>query len=85
MTSSTLENAARPHLPVGRILGYAAGDAGCNIAFQMTGLFLLVFYTDVVGISPAHAGNIFLFVKIWDALADLRPAPCRPSSSSSPS
>ena len=54
-----------------RILGYAAGDAGCNIAFQMTGLFLLVFYTDVVGIDPIHAGNIFLFVKIWDAFADL--------------
>ena len=68
---STLENAARPHLPPSRILGYAAGDAGCNIAFQMTGLFLLVFYTDVVGINPMHAGNIFLFVKIWDAFADL--------------
>ena len=37
----------------------------------MTGLFLLVFYTDVVGINPMHAGNIFLFVKIWDAFADL--------------
>jgi glucuronide carrier protein len=68
---STLENAARPHLPVPRILGYACGDAGCNIAFQMTGLFLLVFYTDVVGIDPVHAGNIFLFVKIWDAFADI--------------
>jgi len=68
---STVENAASPHLPVPRILGYACGDAGCNIAFQMTGLFLLVFYTDVVGISPAHAGSIFLFVKIWDAFADL--------------
>jgi glucuronide carrier protein len=69
--TSTVQNAARPHLTVGRILGYAAGDAGCNIAFQMTGLFLLIFYTDVVGISPAAAGNIFLFVKIWDAFADL--------------
>jgi glucuronide carrier protein len=68
---STLENAAAPHLPVSRILGYACGDAGCNIAFQMTGLFLLIFYTDVVGINPIHAGNIFLFVKIWDAFADL--------------
>ena len=68
---STLENASRPHLPSSRILGYAAGDAGCNIAFQMTGLFLLVFYTNVVGIDPIHAGNIFLFVKIWDAFADL--------------
>lgn len=60
-----------PQLSAKSIVGYAAGDAGCNIAFQMTGLFLLVFYTNVVGISPAHAGSIFLFVKIWDAFADL--------------
>ena len=68
---STLENAARPHLPAFRIAGYAAGDAGCNIAFQMTGLFLLIFYTNVVGIPPAQAGSIFLFVKFWDAFADI--------------
>ena len=70
-TQSILENAAQPHLPASRILGYGAGDAGCNIAFQMTGLFLLIFYTNVVGINPIHAGNIFLFVKFWDAFADL--------------
>ena len=66
---STLENAARPHLPAFRIAGYAAGDAGCNIAFQMTGLFLLIFYTNVVGISPTQAGSIFLTFIIWITLA----------------
>ncbi len=60
-----------PALPKSRVIGYGMGDAACNIAFQMTGLFLLLFYTDVVGINPVHAGNIFLFVKLWDALADL--------------
>lgn len=69
--TSNLDAAARPHLPAFRIAGYAAGDAGCNIAFQMTGLFLLVFYTNVVGIPPAISGSIFLFVKFWDAFADL--------------
>lgn len=68
---TSLQDAARPHLPAFRIAGYAAGDAGCNIAFQMTGLFLLVFYTNVVGIPPAISGSIFLFVKLWDAFADL--------------
>ncbi|GGC93360.1 glucuronide transporter [Tersicoccus solisilvae] len=62
---------AMPRLRWRSVVGYGFGDAGCNVAFQMTGLFLLVFYTDVVGIEPAHAGNIFLFVKIWDAFADL--------------
>jgi glucuronide carrier protein len=54
-----------------RIIGYGAGDAGCNVAFSMTGLFLLIYYTDVVGIRPADAGSIFLFVKVWDAFADI--------------
>ncbi|MBZ8177147.1 MFS transporter [Corynebacterium poyangense] len=60
-----------PHLPVHRLVGYGLGDAGCNIAFQMTGLFLLVFYTNVVGIRPEHSGLIFLFIKVWDAFADI--------------
>jgi glucuronide carrier protein len=54
-----------------QVVGYGAGDAGCNIAFQMTGLFLLIYYTDVVGIAPADAGTLFLVVKIWDAFADI--------------
>lgn len=69
--TSTVDPSARPHLPKLTIVGYGAGDAGCNIAFQMTGLFLLIFYTDVVGIDPVHAGNIFLGVKIFDAFADI--------------
>lgn len=58
-------------LPWQRVVGYGFGDAGCNVAFQMTGLFLLLYYTDVVGLSAADAGSIFLFVKIWDAFADI--------------
>lgn len=71
---STVSPAAvRPHgrLPKFRVIGYGFGDAGCNIAFQMTGLFLLVFYTNVVGIRPEHSSLIFLFIKIWDACADI--------------
>lgn len=68
---TSAEKATTTHLPFSRIIGYGFGDAGCNIAFQMTGLFLLVFYTDVVGIRPEHSGAIFLFIKIWDAFADI--------------
>ena len=32
-------------------LGYAAGDAANNLAFSMASMFLLLYYTDVVGIS----------------------------------
>lgn len=37
----------------------------------MTGLFLLIYYTDAVGISAAAAGGILGFVKVWDAFADI--------------
>ena len=37
----------------------------------MTSLFLLLYYTDVVGISAAAVGTMFLVVRFWDAFADL--------------
>jgi glucuronide carrier protein len=52
-------------------LGYAAGDAANNLAFSMTSLFLLIYYTDVVGISATAAGTLFLLIRIWDACADI--------------
>jgi glucuronide carrier protein len=52
-------------------LGYGAGDAANNLAFSMTSMFLLLYYTDVVGISAAAAGTLFLVVRIWDAFADV--------------
>lgn len=36
----------------------------------MASMFLLVYYTDVVGISAA-AGTIFLVVRIWDGAGDI--------------
>ncbi|WP_160319789.1 glycoside-pentoside-hexuronide (GPH):cation symporter [Curtobacterium sp. S6] len=71
LATSSIPHVAQEQLPRRRIIGYGFGDAGCNIAFQMTSLFLLIFYTNVVGISTAHAGLVFLFVKFWDAFADL--------------
>lgn len=54
-----------------QLLGYATGDAGNNLAFSMASMFLLLYYTDVVGISAAAAGTIFLVVRVWDGVGDL--------------
>jgi glucuronide carrier protein len=52
-------------------LGYTAGDAANNLAFSMTSMFLLLYYTDVVGISAAAVGTLFLVVRAFDAFADI--------------
>ncbi|MFE4541868.1 glucuronide transporter [Arthrobacter sp. NPDC056727] len=53
------------------IIGYGAGDAANNLAFTTATMFLLVYYTDVAGISAAAAGTLLLAVRIFDALADV--------------
>jgi glucuronide carrier protein len=54
-----------------QVIGYSAGDAANNLAFSITSFFLLVYYTDVAGISAAAVGTMFLVVRLWDAFADV--------------
>jgi glucuronide carrier protein len=52
-------------------LGYAAGDAANNLTFSMVSAFLLIYYTDVAGISAATAGTLFLVVRVFGGITDL--------------
>lgn len=52
------------------IWGYAAGDFGQNMAYMMVSVYLLYFYTDVLGIAAAAASLLFLLMRIFDALND---------------
>lgn len=61
---------ARP-LAWSSIIGFGLGDAANNFAFAMGALFLLNYYTDVVGIPAAAAGTMLMLVRIYDALMDL--------------
>jgi sugar (Glycoside-Pentoside-Hexuronide) transporter len=51
-------------------LGYGLGDLGTNLALNATTLYLLYYYTDVFGVSPAFAGAVFLVAKLWNACID---------------
>ena len=55
----------------GQYLGYAAGEVSNNLTFSMVSAFLLIYYTDVAGISPATAGTLFLVVRVWGGITDL--------------
>jgi glucuronide carrier protein len=52
-------------------LGYAAGEVANNLTFSMVSAFLLIYYTDVAGISAATAGTVFLVVRVWGGFTDL--------------
>jgi len=49
-------------------IGYMFGDLGNDLFFIFASSFLMVFYTDVFGISPALTGVVFLVARLWDAL-----------------
>lgn len=57
-------------LPLGIKLSFGIGDISNNIFIVTTGMYLLFFMTNVLGIDPALAGMMLLFPKIWDVISD---------------
>jgi GPH family glycoside/pentoside/hexuronide:cation symporter len=57
-------------LPFFEKAGYALGDTASNFFWKTFEGFLLLFYTDVFGISAAQAGTMFLVTRLWDAVND---------------
>lgn len=62
--------ASGPVLPFARRLGYGVGDFGFNLFFTTASLYLLFYYTDVLGLSPSTAGWVFAGALVWDAVFD---------------
>jgi glycoside/pentoside/hexuronide:cation symporter, GPH family len=52
-------------------LGYLFGDFGNDFFFILAASFLMVFYTDIFHINPAHVGLLFTVARLWDAFADV--------------
>jgi len=51
--------------------GYGLGDAAANIGWRGVGTFLIIFYTDVVGLSPATVGALLLISRFSDGISDI--------------
>lgn len=67
--TSSLQNKIQ-RLPFGIKLSFGIGDISNNIFIVTTGMYLLFFMTNVVGIAPALAGTMLLFPKLWDVVSD---------------
>jgi GPH family glycoside/pentoside/hexuronide:cation symporter len=62
--------AARGVLPLSNVLVYSAPALGQSFMFMFTGMYLLKYSTDVLGVAPAAMGMIFMVSKFWDAFSD---------------
>ena len=56
---------------MGDKIGYAFGDFGCAVFFAFVSSYLMVFYTDVLGISAVAVGVLFVIARVWDSMADV--------------
>lgn len=50
---------------------YGLGDYSCNLVYSAISAFLLVYYTDVLGVAATTAGSVMAVSKIFDGVSDL--------------
>lgn len=51
-------------------IGYGLGDMSSSMFWKLFGAYLMIFYTDVFGISAAVVGTMFAITRIWDSFFD---------------
>ncbi|WP_408604866.1 MFS transporter, partial [Salmonella enterica] len=69
--SQTSSNPATLRLPFKEKLAYGLGDLGSNILLDIGTLYLLKFYTDVLGLPGTYGGIIFLIAQFFYAFYDM--------------
>ena len=48
-------------------IGYGLGDMSSSMFWKLFGAYLMLFYTDVFGISAAVVGTMFAVTRVWDS------------------
>lgn len=52
-------------------IGYGVADLSCNLVWQMITLYLMFYYTDVVGLLATQISLLFLVTRILDGITDV--------------
>lgn len=58
------------HLKLTEKIGYGLGDMSSSMFWKLFGAYLMIFYTDIFGLSAAIVGTMFAVTRIWDSLFD---------------
>ena len=64
MTEATPSRLVSSGLSWREKVGYGVADAGFNFYWTNLATFLMIFYTDVLGITAAAAGSVLSLVKL---------------------
>lgn len=49
---------------------FGIGALGKDLCYAIISYFLMIYFTDTVGLTPLFVGNLFLVARIWDAFND---------------
>lgn len=52
-------------------IGYGISDLACNLIWQMISLYLMFFYTDVMGLNALAVSAMFVVTRVIDGVTDL--------------
>jgi len=69
--SMSMESLAARKMPLWRKIGYGIGDLGSNFCWTFVASFVLIYFTNTLGISAAIVGSIIMFSRILDGVTDL--------------
>ena len=56
---------------IGEKIAYAIGDGGNNFVWTTIGSFIMLYYTDNVGLAAATVGTMMLLARLLDGISDL--------------
>jgi GPH family glycoside/pentoside/hexuronide:cation symporter len=57
-------------LSTGSVIAYGGADFAFNLAFSFCSLFLLYFYTDILGLSGVASGMVVMAALVWEGVSD---------------
>lgn len=52
-------------------VAFGVGDLAVNFVWASIGMFIVYFYTDIIGIGAGIVGTLMLISRIWDGISDI--------------